>query len=72
VVDTDLASGALSLLLSSTDVDLDAVTVSGTGEVRCPQGLEVIRGLLAVTGADDIPVACGRTALLAGEQAFPT
>lgn len=75
VVDTDLASDdlvALSFLLSSTEVDLVAVTVSGTGEVRCPQGLDVIRGLLAVTGDDDIPVACGRSAPLAGDRAFPT
>jgi inosine-uridine nucleoside N-ribohydrolase len=75
VVDTDLASDdlvALSFLLSSTEVDLVAVTVSGTGEVRCPQGLDVIRGLLAVTGDDDIPVACGRSAPLVGDRAFPT
>jgi len=75
VVDTDLASDdlvALSFLLSSTEVDLVAITVSGTGEVRCPQGLDVIRGLLAVTGDDDIPVACGRSSPLFGDQAFPT
>jgi inosine-uridine nucleoside N-ribohydrolase len=75
VVDTDLAADdvvALSFLLSSTEVDVVAVTVSGTGEVRCPQGLDVIRGLLAVTGDDDIPVACGRSSPLVGDKAFPT
>ena len=53
VVDTDLAVDdlvALAFLLSSTEADVRAVTVSGTGEVRCPQGLVVIRSLLAVTG----------------------
>ena len=75
VVDTDLASDdlvALAFLLMSADVDLRAVTVSGTGEVRCPQGLRVIRGLLVATGDPDVPVACGRSSPLAGEHAFPT
>jgi len=74
VVDTDLAVDdlvALAFLLSSTEAEVRAVTVSGTGEVRCPQGLAVIRGLLAVTGDDDVPVACGRSAPLAGDRAFP-
>jgi inosine-uridine nucleoside N-ribohydrolase len=74
-VDTDLASDdlvALAFLLSSPDADVVAVTVSGTGEVRCPKGLEVIRGLLALTGDDDVPVACGRSTPLAGDHAFPT
>jgi inosine-uridine nucleoside N-ribohydrolase len=75
VVDTDLALDdlvALAFLLSSTEADVRAVTVSGTGEVRCPQGVQVIRGLLALTGDDTIPVACGRSTPLAGNHAFPT
>lgn len=75
VVDTDLAIDdlvALAFLLSSTVVDVRAVTVSGTGEVRCPQGLEVIRALLAVTDDETIPVACGRSTPLVGDHAFPT
>lgn len=74
VVDTDLALDdlvALAFLLSSTEADVRAVTVSGTGEVRCPQGLQVVRGLLALTGDDEIPVACGRSTPLAGDRAFP-
>ena len=74
VVDTDLAVDdlvALTFLLSSTRADVRAITVSGTGEVRCPQGLRVIRGLLAVTGDEDVPVACGRSTPLAGDHAFP-
>ncbi len=45
VVDTDLAIDdlvALAFLLSSDDVDVLAVTVSGTGEVRCPAGIGVM------------------------------
>lgn len=74
VVDTDLASDdlvALAFLLASAEVDVVAVTVSGTGEVRCPRGVEVVRGLLAVTGDEDVPLACGRTDPLAGDHAFP-
>ncbi|HQR25432.1 MAG TPA: nucleoside hydrolase [Nocardioides sp.] len=74
VVDTDLASDdlvALLFLLSSSEVDVRAVTVSGTGEVRCPRGLEIAAGLLAVTGHDDVPVACGRSTPLSGDHTFP-
>ncbi|WP_460711054.1 nucleoside hydrolase [Nocardioides dilutus] len=74
MVDTDLAVDdlvALAFLLSSTEADVRAVTVSGTGEVRCPQGLKVIRSLLAVTGDDDTPVACGGSTPLAGDHEFP-
>lgn len=74
VVDTDLAADdlvALAFLLSSPRADVRAITVSGTGEVRCPAGLEVVRGLLAVTGDDDVPVACGRSVPLRGDHAFP-
>lgn len=75
VVDTDLAADdlvALAFLLSSPRAEVEAITVSGTGEVRCPDGLDVVRGLLAVTGDDDIPVACGRSTPLHGDHAFPT
>jgi inosine-uridine nucleoside N-ribohydrolase len=74
MVDTDLASDdlvALAFLLSSTEVDVRAITVSGTGEVRCPRGVEVAMGLLSITGDDEVPVACGRRTPLAGEHAFP-
>lgn len=74
VVDTDLAADdltALLFLLSSPDAEVRAITVSGTGEVRCPMGLEVAARLLAVTGDEDIPVACGRSDPLEGDAAFP-
>ena len=74
VVDTDLAADdlvALAFLLSSPGADVVAVTVSGTGEVRCPAGLAVVRGLLAATGDEKVPTACGRSSPLAGGRAFP-
>lgn len=73
-VDTDLAPDdlvALAFLLSSPDADVVTVTVSGTGEVRCPAGLEVVRRLLAATGDEKVPTACGRSSPLAGGRAFP-
>jgi inosine-uridine nucleoside N-ribohydrolase len=74
VVDTDLAIDdlvALTFLLSSGDVDVLAVTVSGTGEVRCPAGIGVVRDLLARTGDEAVPVACGRSTPLVGTHEFP-
>jgi len=73
VVDTDLAADdlvALLFLLASDEADVRAITISGTGEVRCPQGLQVAARLLAVTG-DDVPVACGRSEPLKGDAEFP-
>ncbi|HSP28871.1 MAG TPA: nucleoside hydrolase, partial [Ilumatobacteraceae bacterium] len=74
IVDTDLAIDdlvALALLLSSDDIDVLAVTVSGTGEVRCPAGVGVVRELLMRTGDEDVPVACGRSTPLVGTHEFP-
>jgi pyrimidine-specific ribonucleoside hydrolase len=74
IVDTDLAADdivALAYLTSHPDVDLLAVTVTGTGEITCPRGADVARGLLAGAGLDDVPVACGSTAPLDGERVFP-
>lgn len=74
VVDTDLASDdivALQYLASHPDVDLRAVTVSGTGEVTCPRGAAVARGLLAAMGERDVPVACGTSTPLSGDRVFP-
>jgi pyrimidine-specific ribonucleoside hydrolase len=74
VIDTDLAADdivALYYVMSDPDVDLLAVTVSGTGEVTCPRGADIARGLLAATGRDDVPVACGQPAPLSGDRVFP-
>ena len=48
------------MLLRDPGVDVLAVTVAGTGEVRCPAGLRNARRLVAAFGRSDIPVACGR------------
>jgi inosine-uridine nucleoside N-ribohydrolase len=74
VVDTDLAIDdlvALSFLLSSDELEVLAITVSGTGEVRCPAGIGVVRDLLARTDREGVPVACGRSTPLVGTHEFP-
>jgi pyrimidine-specific ribonucleoside hydrolase len=74
LIDTDLAADdivALTYLDSHPDVDLLAVTVSGTGEVRCPRGADVARGLLALMDRADVPVACGRSVPSSAWRQFP-
>jgi len=74
VVDTDLAFDdimALLYLLQRDDVAIDAVTITGTGEAHCDPGVRNALALLALGGAPDTPVACGRETPLQGTNAFP-
>ena len=74
VFDTDVAPDdlvALAFLLSAPGVDLVAITVSGTGEAHCPDGVDVVLRVLERLSAPDIPVACGRETPLAGSHTFP-
>jgi inosine-uridine nucleoside N-ribohydrolase len=74
VIDTDAAPDdlvAIAFLVASPSVEIAAITVTGTGEVRCEPGLRVVFGLLDRLGAPEIPVACGPEAPTAGDQAFP-
>jgi inosine-uridine nucleoside N-ribohydrolase len=74
VLDTDLAFDdimALLYLMQRDDVVLDAVTIAGTGEAHCDPGVRNALGLLALGGANDTPVACGRETPLQGTNAFP-
>ena len=50
---------------------MQAVTVSGTGEVHCAAGVRNALAVLDAIGRADIPVACGRETPLAGTHAFP-
>ena len=75
VVDTDLSFDdilALAFLLRQPEVDVRAVTVTGTGLVHCLSGLQVMARLLATLERSDVPVSCGRDEPLAGGHAFPT
>lgn len=74
LVDTDVAADdlvALAFLLSSPQVEVVAITVSGTGEAHCAGGVDVVLRLLERLAAPAIPVGCGRETPLAGSHAFP-
>lgn len=58
-------------LLSHPNVDLKAITVSGTGEAHCEPGVRNALGLVRVSDKKEIPVACGRETPLAGDHEFP-
>lgn len=75
VIDTDMAAeGVMSILylLGRPELDVRAITVSGTGLVHCEPGVAQVLGLLELVGAGDIPVACGPEEPLAGRNTFPT
>ncbi|MEO5987002.1 MAG: nucleoside hydrolase, partial [Candidatus Limnocylindria bacterium] len=74
LVDTDVAPDdlvAIAFLVAAPDVSIRAISVSGTGEVRCDAGVRIVLGLLDRLEAPQIPVACGREEPLALGHAFP-
>lgn len=74
IIDTDMAMDdwmAILYLLQRSDVQVLAVTVSGTGEAYCDPGVQNAMNLLALAGNPDIPVACGRETPLKGNMVFP-
>jgi pyrimidine-specific ribonucleoside hydrolase len=74
IFDTDMAHEDMFsalFLLSHPNVDVKAITVSGTGEAHCGPGVSHALGLVALSGYKDIPVACGRETPLAGNHVFP-
>ncbi len=74
IFDTDMAHEdmfAALFLLSHPNVDVKAITVSGTGEAHCGPGVSNALGLVTLSGHKDIPVACGQETPLVGNHAFP-
>lgn len=74
IVDTDMAPDdmlALLYLLSRPDVNLRAITISGTGITRCAAGIKNARAILETMQRATIPVACGRETPLQNTHAFP-
>lgn len=74
IVDTDMAADdwlAILFLLGRPDIEIVAVTVTGTGEAHCEPGVRNALAIVALGGRPDIPVACGREAPLQGTNAFP-
>lgn len=62
---------AALFLLLHPNVDVKAITVSGTGESHCTPGVAHALGLVKLSGHEDIPVACGRETPLMGNHVFP-
>ncbi len=62
---------AIAFLLASPNVEIEAITVSGTGEAHCDAGVDVVLRLLERLDAPAIDVACGRETPMAGDLAFP-
>ncbi len=74
ILDTDMAHEDMFsalFLLSHPNVDVKAITVSGTGEAHCGPGVSNALGLVTLSSYEDIPVACGRETPLAGNHVFP-
>lgn len=74
IIDTDVSlddAMAIPYLLRRPDVEILAVTVSGTGVAYCDDGMSIVLGLLAVSDAQEVPVACGSDVPIDGSNAFP-
>jgi pyrimidine-specific ribonucleoside hydrolase len=74
IVDTDLGNDdvlALLYLMQHPAVDLQAITVVGTGLVHCQPGIRHVHGLLELTQSGEIPVSCGDEQPLDAEHPFP-
>ena len=74
IIDTDMAPDdwrAILYLLRRQDVDVQAITVAGTGEAHCGPGVRNALSLAALAGQPNIPVSCGSETALAGGHPFP-
>jgi pyrimidine-specific ribonucleoside hydrolase len=74
VIDTDMGIDdilAILYMLQRPDVEVKAITVAGDGLAHCDAGTRHALGLVAIAGASNIPVACGRSKPLQGDHAFP-
>lgn len=74
VMDTDMAGeGIMSILylLGQDGLDIQAITVAGTGLVHCEAGIRQALGLVELADADPVPVACGSEDPVSGRNTFP-
>lgn len=74
IVDSDGAFDdmkAIVYLLEQPRIEIVAITFSGTGIAHCPDAALNTSALLERLDAPDIPVACGRTTPLAGDNQAP-
>jgi inosine-uridine nucleoside N-ribohydrolase len=74
IVDTDMAPDdwmAILYMLRRPDVEVKAITVTGTGETHCDPGIQNVHNLAALAGRPAIPVACGPEKPIEGKRTFP-
>lgn len=74
ILDTDVAIDdwvAILFLLQVPDVDVRAITVSGTGECHSRPGVENVTRLAGLTARPNVPVADGQETQLRGSHRFP-
>ena len=74
MIDSDVSPDdwtAVPFLLLCPDVDVRAITASGTGEAHAGPGVRNLMGLAALAGKPGIPVAGGRPMPLKGNHSFP-
>jgi len=62
---------AILYLLQQPDFEIVAMAMSGTGIAHCPAAAENTAAMLVRIGGPDIPVACGRSTPLKGDNAAP-
>lgn len=74
VIDSDMISDdwmAALFILNDPQFTVKAITVTGTGFADCDAGVQSALGLLALTDYGDVPVSCGASSPLMGENAPP-
>jgi pyrimidine-specific ribonucleoside hydrolase len=74
IVETDLGADdvmALAWLVNEPTVDIQAITVSGTGLAHCTQGVANLRALLVALDATGPEIGCGSETPIGGGRAFP-
>jgi len=74
IIDTDMAVDdwfAILYLLQKPEVNVLAITVTGTGEAHCEPGVKNALGLVKLANHAPIPVACGVEISLRGNNVFP-
>ena len=62
IIDSDVGPDdwvAISYLLSRPDINVLAITLTGTGVADCSHGVKNVRGILAMGWPWNIPVVCG-------------
>jgi pyrimidine-specific ribonucleoside hydrolase len=74
VIDTDMGMDdviAILYLLQHPGVEVEAITISGTGLADCAGGVLHAAHLITLADNRKIPIACGRERPLQGDRVFP-